>query len=718
MTEFQDKTVKMRGLASATRLCLSCSRTFEPGKFNMALSGTDATCPHDGSVLMPMPELDTPLVGNYLYKGLLGVGGMGVVFQALNPYLDRLVAIKFVKGKRYDSKQLTRFMQEGKLLAKLVHPNLVSVLDFGANDVGEPYMVMEYLDGQSLAQMIEKARTIPLDQTLEILIQTCKGLAHAHKFGAVHRDIKPSNIFISNKGRAEISVKLLDFGIAKLCFPEDPVSSADLTRTGEIFGSPLYMSPEQALSKTVDERSDIYNIGCVLYEMLSGSPPHVGKTAMETVFKHVSDDPEPLRQKVPKKNYPAILEELLICLLAKDPDDRIESVEKLEEIFIAIGEENSTYLREISRRAKQINSQSTIGSAANKRKPAPQVSALQFEFGTAAKMAVASIAVILAGAAAASYFIFRPAPKAGAPVVSETPDQKAVKDLDDNIGVNSLFDIADHPDSKSLEQYIKRNLQRGDPDFKLDRLPLNKDAFHQIVRYGGHIKSVNFRTLLGLTPENLEVLRALPLTGVTITFGDLTDDGLATIAKFPTLRSLALVETHDLSKRALVCLKDAHLYALHAEGFAISADSWKEFLPRPHYTTLEFFGSARSDMGEEMHIMPVKAAVPLIVKCPNLHALSLVSTDIDDSDVIQLCTVNGLQSLDISRNRKVSDVSVPALLKLHKLEQLDLCDTHMTTKGIEKIVRESNCKKIKVSIQHVRASRYLEQQATAGRVIL
>jgi serine/threonine-protein kinase len=352
MTEQQHETVRVKGQGNALLLCLVCTKTFEAAA--LAAAGGDPRCPIDGFALMRLPEVDSKLVGNYSYRGLLGVGGMGVVFKAHNPYLDRLVAVKYLKGKKYDQKELHRFMQEGKLLGKLIHPNLVSVLDFGGNEQGEPYMVMEYLEGESLADLIHRTGTIALPLALEIVIQTCDGLAEAHKAGAVHRDIKPSNIFVMEKSGGKPVVKLLDFGIAKLCFPEDPAAAADLTRTGEIFGSPLYMSPEQALGKTVDERSDLYSLGCVLYEMLTGRPPVMGKTAMETIFKHVTDRPLPLNKAVSNKNYPASTQALIDCLLAKEPGDRFESAEELASMVRGLVSDNGSDSQKLNERARKL----------------------------------------------------------------------------------------------------------------------------------------------------------------------------------------------------------------------------------------------------------------------------------------------------------------------------------------------------------------------------
>ncbi|MBS1991228.1 MAG: serine/threonine protein kinase [Cyanobacteria bacterium SZAS LIN-3] len=716
--EQQDKTVRIGGAQKSLRLCLSCSRTFEPGKHSTDLSGLEATCPHDGSALLVLPEVDAPLVGNYLFKGLLGVGGMGVVFKALNPYLDRLVAIKFVKGKRYDSKQLQRFMQEGKLLSKLVHPNLVSVLDFGANSEGEPYMVMEYLDGQSLAQMIDKVGIIPMQQTLEILIQTCEGLAHAHKFGAVHRDIKPSNIFISESGRGKLSVKLLDFGIAKLCFPEDPVSSADLTRTGEIFGSPLYMSPEQALSKTVDERSDLYNLGCVMYEMLTGLPPHVGATAMETIFKHVSDSPQPLSKSAPKKNYPVSIQELLTCLLAKDPADRIESAEKLAELLSCIGSEDSAGLRELSQRARRLGARAaaqgrTAGAVRGRGSEATSHGLP--ELSTAFKIGGA-VSVLLLAVGGGAYFLFKPAVKTASPVVAQQAPPKTAVELDTNDTTSNLLDMALRPDAKTLEVVTKKELSRGGNDYKVEHRTLTRAAFEIISKQGQQLAGVTFRIVYGLNAGNLACLQNLAITRAVIEYGDLDDGGLAALAKIPTLRSISLRECADLTPLALLGLKPTHLNSLRVEGIKVHEKVWKEILPQPYLATLELLASPKADSVTQVHVFKCRAAAPLIGRCPALRELSLVATDLTSDDIVYLRSLKDLWRLSLANSHHIDDRAIDSLLKLNNLKDLDMGGTAITGAGVERLLKNSHLQKMRISARFGRTTPYIEQQLAAGRL--
>lgn len=259
---------------------------------------------------------------NYICE--LGSGGMGAIYKAMHPVLKKPVAIKMLHAHTTSDQHVRRFQQEAKAIAILDHPNIVRVQDFGVTWQGQPYMVMDFVEGTSLAKILEEHGDLPLAKCIEVFVRVCSGMQHAHEKGILHRDLKPSNVMISGFEGDHLQVKVVDFGIAKLIDEEELANK--LTQTGEVFGSPLFMSPEQVGGKKLDRRSDIYSLGCLMYEALTGKPPLAGSTALETIMKQATEMPPTLAESAPHKCFPKNLEDTIATCLAKDPDDRYQSM--------------------------------------------------------------------------------------------------------------------------------------------------------------------------------------------------------------------------------------------------------------------------------------------------------------------------------------------------------------------------------------------------------
>jgi len=219
---------------------------------------------------------------------VLGVGGMGLVLAAHDIEIDRDVAIKvLLPGKGAEAKYLQRFQQEALTVSKLNYPSIVKVFDFGLDAKTEyPYLVMQKVDGEPLSQILKRCHTMSESEASKLVAMIAEALQHAHNNGVIHRDVKPSNILVKMASDGSISsLHIVDFGIARLREKED--GQLTLTKTGEIFGSPEYMSPEQSLGKSVSEATDIYSLGCVLYECLVGKSPYTRESAVETLIAHI-----------------------------------------------------------------------------------------------------------------------------------------------------------------------------------------------------------------------------------------------------------------------------------------------------------------------------------------------------------------------------------------------------------------------------------------------
>jgi serine/threonine protein kinase len=268
---------------------------------------------------------------------VLGTGGMGVVYRARHALMDRIVAIKMLQGQLIsDSLSVKRFHQESKAASRINHRHVITVYDFGISPQGLPYIVMDYLEGTSLADFIKSDGQIGVERTIKIIGQACDALHHAHKQGVVHRDLKPSNIVLINYDEEKDFVKVVDFGVAKL-MNTNTEGGQRLTQAGEVCGSPVYMSPEQCMGQELDARSDIYSMGIVVYETLTGKLPILGKSMVETMSRHVSEVPPSFNAVRPDLYIPARLEQVVFKALAKDPNDRHQSMDEMrQELELAI----------------------------------------------------------------------------------------------------------------------------------------------------------------------------------------------------------------------------------------------------------------------------------------------------------------------------------------------------------------------------------------------
>lgn len=256
-----------------------------------------------------MADLVGTQVDRYRITERIDEGGMAIVYKAVTTRLESEVAIKVIRIERFAPeivhKTLKRFEREAKSLAQLTHPNIVGVIEYGEYE-GKPYLVMEYLRGGSLKKFLGKK--MPWQNAARLLLPIAYALEYAHKHNIIHRDVKPSNILLTESGEP----MLADFGIAKI-IEED--ATMDLTGTRATIGTPEYMSPEQGLGKEIDLRSDIYSLGVVFYELITGQKPFLGDTPMETIFKHVNESLPKPTNFVP--NLPATVEAVLVKALSK-----------------------------------------------------------------------------------------------------------------------------------------------------------------------------------------------------------------------------------------------------------------------------------------------------------------------------------------------------------------------------------------------------------------
>jgi len=266
------------------------------------------------------------LDGQFRIIKKIGTGGMGSVYKAEQPDMNRMVAVKILHAKLKNRRDLvSRFRREARAMSHLTHPNTVKVFMYGELETGELYIVMEYLDGRNLNQIVRRQGPLPLERAIPVLVQVCGALQEAHDKGIVHRDLKPENIFLTTSGGMADFAKVLDFGLAKVTERELRPGSIMLTQEGMVFGTPEFMSPEQAQGIQLDHRSDIYSLATILYEALTGKLPFDARTSMEFIQLHVTKPPIPLNERVEGKTFPEGLQAAIEKALAKEVDDRYET---------------------------------------------------------------------------------------------------------------------------------------------------------------------------------------------------------------------------------------------------------------------------------------------------------------------------------------------------------------------------------------------------------
>ncbi len=328
MTRTGDPTLPSTSDAGATMevhaeeaYCSACNQSYP---------SDTRTCPNDGARLIMLAAQRDDLIGRvlderYEIRAPLGKGGMGTVYRGWQLSVDREVAIKVIHHKLADDRSaVKRFLREARLASRLSQPNIVNVYDFGQSG-GVLYLVMELLRGHTLAGELGQGRRLNPKRTIVMASQLCDALEAAHAQGIVHRDLKPSNIVLLDDPPGRDLLKVLDFGLAKSLAQD---SGSVVTNTDALLGTPLYMSPEQIEGKDSDQRADLYSLGCILYEMLSGKPPFVDTAVSAVLARHIADTPAPLPPHVPPR-----LRALIESLLAKRPEQRIQTAGEIRRVL-------------------------------------------------------------------------------------------------------------------------------------------------------------------------------------------------------------------------------------------------------------------------------------------------------------------------------------------------------------------------------------------------
>ncbi|MCB9593331.1 MAG: protein kinase [Sandaracinaceae bacterium] len=302
------------------RFCAGCGHQF----------GADVFEDEDG---VADPLLGRVIADRYRMEELLGRGGMGVVYRVEHVNIGKLMAMKLLHGAlARDKDTVKRFKREAELVSRLDHANTVQVFDFGQSE-GMMFLVMEYLPGRDLGQVIKEDGPLPFARVARIGAQICGSVGQAHELGVVHRDLKPENIMLIEGSAMPDFVKVLDFGLAKLREQEE-MGGQSITRQGSILGTPYYMAPEHIRGEPVDQRSDVYALGALMYKALTGVPPFWATTPVGVLTMHLTDDVEPPSERAPKREIPKQADEILLRAMRKNPADRFQTMRGLREALL------------------------------------------------------------------------------------------------------------------------------------------------------------------------------------------------------------------------------------------------------------------------------------------------------------------------------------------------------------------------------------------------
>jgi eukaryotic-like serine/threonine-protein kinase len=320
-------------VSSVTTTCPQCGLVY---------TGGEVFCPGDGARLAPRddeprassapkdPLIGSVVSGRYRIVRRIGEGGMGIVYEAEHVVIEKRVGLKVLR-EDFTSRSdvVERFRQEAKSASRIGHENIIDISDFGITDAGAHYFVMELLHGHDLAVELEQKGPLTPERAVRIVGTCARALGAAHAKGIVHRDMKPENIFLCARDDGDDFVKIVDFGIAKMNDLETGAPGQKLTKTGMIFGTPEYMSPEQASGKQLDHRVDVYALGIILFELLTGRVPFVGDTFMGILTAHVLEPVPPLRSVNPRCSASPELEAVVMKAVAKSPADRFQTMDEL-----------------------------------------------------------------------------------------------------------------------------------------------------------------------------------------------------------------------------------------------------------------------------------------------------------------------------------------------------------------------------------------------------
>lgn len=602
--------------------------------------------------------------GKYRLVDSLGEGGMGVVYKVEQVMLNRQMALKTLTGNEFSESSIKRFHAEAKVLAKLDHPGLVKIQDFGFIDNVKPFLVMDFVQGRTLSSVLKTSGVMPMDLAIKIFVELCFALGYAHSKDIVHRDIKPSNIMLTTPGLDSENehVKVLDFGIAKLLHRGSDTDA--LTRTGEIFGSPLYMSPEQCAGRPVDHRSDIYSMGCVMFEVLTGAPPFSGETSLATMMIHQSDKPLSLREASMGREFPPEIEKLVASMLEKEPDKRIQSLLDVAQILIGV--------------QKGISG----GKILNTEVKLPDVQATEKAHRQQSHyVSYAILAFLILGVGLLTLLFLNQ--QSNSPNTGKAADDSPELPKGDwcRLSPDRQVKIFSFPKSYSLGRLSFGNTaerQRIDAQGEV-LVPVGSEisfapngyflAHPQFLRKfkPDDITELDFKET-GVSDRNQASIQAK---------NPLTNDELIYCKHLTGLRRLGL-KNCSVSDEGLEYLKNLKLHALNVDGTDVTVKGLKSLHCFKNLLVLR-----------ACHLKDGGAIIKALAGS-NMRFLALTGSDLKNADIKGLQQLPNLQEASLGYNPDLDDRCLPDIQKLKNLRLIALDQTEVTAEAALKCFKQMN----------------------------
>lgn len=568
---------------------------------------------------------DDIIAGNiYEFIGVAGAGGFGTVYKATNKKLAKTVAIKAISPVLNEAFDSQKFEREAKSISKLQHPNILSILEFGAMTDGRPFLVTEWIEGCTLAEYISRHGVLSPKAAEEVFSAVCDGLSHAHKRHIVHRDIKPGNIMLSRSSEGW-TVKVIDFGTSK-----DIAQDQSTTRIEDIAFSPFYASPERISGSNVDERADLYSLGCTMFEALTGRPPFTGK-ALTVAMRHQTEDSPSLADVSKGIEYPPQLEQVVARLLAKDPRERFQTADAVKSALISREAHGKT-------RSEQPKLRRLLG----------------YIFVTVTIVGAFGALMYVAFLAPTDNFTSKEsrqpaATKVQSNVIDPDSQYKAFVDVKwDGLPWKAALesvDISQIPDSPQFSHLHLRGASLSLSD-------LSRICTHKNLR-GISLPECN------LKEEHLEILSNCDQLE-TLYIGEnpaLKDEHLRPLASLPNLKILSLSNGKFTDKCLEIVAQMPCLTMLHLDGL-------KNF----------------KTMGE-------------LNKRPTLTKLCLKHARLDDEGWVQLGTLNKIQQLNLS-DTALNDTGMQSVSKMPAVERIDITESKITDKSTRLLKRMKSLKRL------------------------
>lgn len=650
----QDSTVNLSsGATQASHLTWTCPSC------ELKIPTTTSICPQDGTVFDAKEQMDKTLADTYEFIGTIGTGGMGVIYKARQKMLNKVVAIKMLHSHLLNIQSMLRFQQEAKAASSLKHQNVISVHDFGISEQGQPYMVMDFIEGITLADLLRDRGSLPLPEAIDIFLLVCDALEHAHANGILHRDLKSSNIMLTEKDDG-YDVHLLDFGIAKFVDTESGGLAQHLTQTGEMIGSPLYMSPEQCMGKKVDHRTDIYSLGCILYETVTGSPPHRGETILETIFKHTNETPQTPHQARPDIEFPAPFENLVMRLLATRPEDRVQTISEVKGELLSI--QSGAIQGNFKRNLRSVRSKIKISST-------PRTALI---CAILALLGLASLAVSFNNMKQAEEIKTESNKNLQQAEALNKLRYSAVMPKTAALGSNTLGQVS-FDDLRGMNPYTE-SVNLSGKDFRENAL-LSLQRFPRL-----HSLNLSDTAISSYAVRPISSLKAL--TQLTLDGTQLSPDSLAAMVSMQSLREVYLNRTAADDSVLLALSKLPDLETLELRDTAITNRGLEYLVSAKKLKSLSISGTAVTNKGlaslgkidlNTLNMWDISAtagALQYLTGCKNISSLSLSRIDLNTIDLTAISKMTNLTYLQLYHIKTLKDADLANLVPHKSLTEL------------------------------------------------